>query len=53
MDALAEGTETVVAELLPDPSLGPIPNYTVDPKRTAAKKSAAKRSGAKKKKAKR
>lgn len=36
-DNLIEGTEVVVAELLPDPSLGPVPRYRVDSAHAEAK----------------
>lgn len=36
-DGLSEGDETVVAELQPDPSLGPIERYRVDPAQSAAR----------------
>jgi hypothetical protein len=36
-DGLSEGDETVVAELQPDPSLGPIERYRVDPAQAAAR----------------
>ena len=36
-DELAEGDETVVAELLPDPTLGPVEPYRVDPAHVMAR----------------
>jgi hypothetical protein len=36
-DQLPEGDETVVAQVLPDPSLGPIERYRVDPLQAAAR----------------
>lgn len=36
-DGVVEGVESVVANLLPDPSAGPLARYQIDPKRTSAK----------------
>jgi len=36
-DKLSEGDETVVAQVLPDPTLGPIERYRVDPPQSAAR----------------
>jgi hypothetical protein len=36
-DGLSEGDETVLAELQPDPSLGPIERYRIDPAQAAAR----------------
>ncbi len=36
-DTLVEGDETVLAELQPDPSLGPIERYRVDPSQASAR----------------
>jgi len=36
-DELAEGDESVVAALLPDPSLGPVEQYRIDPAQAAAR----------------
>jgi hypothetical protein len=36
-DELAEGDESVVAALLPDPSMGPVEQYRIDPAQTAAR----------------
>ena len=36
-DELAEGDESVVAALLPDPSLGPLEQYRINPAQTAAR----------------